>query len=300
MKNPSWQSEYPFCSHRLQIDGQDYHYVDQGNGCPVLMVHGNPTWSFYWRHLISGLQSTHRAIAPDHIGCGLSDKPQDYDYSLKQHIANLVRLIDELDLNNITLLGHDWGGAIGLGAAIKRSNRFSRFVLFNTGAFPPPFFPWRIRVCRTPFLGKLALQGMNLFSLAALAMAVARPAQLSDTFKDGILLPYDNWRNRNAVYRFVKDIPQSPSHPTWHVLKEIETGLSMFAEHPVSLIWGMKDWCFRPECLDRFIEIFPHAEVHRLEDVGHWIVEEAKDDVLRLVTEFVQSDRRVSQNAGSN
>lgn len=264
------------------------------------MVHGNPTWSFYWRHLIAGLQSTHRAIAPDHIGCGLSDKPQDYDYSLKQHIGNLVRLIDELDLNNITLLGHDWGGAIGLGAALQRPNRFSRFILFNTGAFPPPFFPWRIRICRTPFLGKLALQGMNLFSFAALAMAVARPTELSDTFKDGILLPYDSWANRTAVYRFVKDIPQSAAHPTWNVLQEIEAGLSRFAHHPVSLIWGMKDWCFRPACLDRFVEIFPDAEVHRLKDVGHWVVEEARDTVLQLVRDFVQSDRPVSQNAGSH
>ena len=265
----------------------DYHYVDEGAGRPILMVHGNPTWSFYWRHLISQFCDTHRPIAVDHIGCGLSDKPQNYDYSLATHVRNLVELIERLDLNDITLVGHDWGGAIGLGAAVQLPDRFSRFVMFNTAAFPPPFFPWRIRVCRTPLLGQVALRGMNLFSLAALQMAVERPAELSDKFVDGILAPYDSWANRVAVHHFVKDIPESPDHPTWRVLEQIESGVKQFANHPFSLMWGMKDWCFRPACLDRFVELLPNAEVHKFDNVGHWIVEEAKTEVGRLFTDFM-------------
>ena len=137
------------------------------------MVHGNPTWSFYWRRLIRAFCDRFRAVVPDHLGCGLSDKPQQYPYCLQTHIDNLVSLIDQLDLQQVTLLGHDWGGPIGLGAALTRPERFWRFVLFNTGAFPPPYIPWRIRICRMPLLGCMAVHGLNLFSRAALRMAVA-------------------------------------------------------------------------------------------------------------------------------
>lgn len=283
----NWQSEYPFCSHRLRIGELDYHYVDEGNGKPILMVHGNPTWSFYWRHLVKQLRESHRAIAVDHIGCGLSDKPQEYDYTLATHIENLVEFIKRLDLSEITLVGHDWGGAIGLGAAVACPERFSRFVMFNTAAFPPPFFPLRIRVCRTPVVGEFALRGLNLFSLAALQMAVRHPNSLSDNFTEGILLPYDSWKNRIAVHRFVKDIPESPDHPTWQVLEHIESGIVQFREHPFCFIWGMKDWCFKPVCLRRFAELLPNAQIHELNDAGHWVVEEAKDTVGKIFGDFI-------------
>jgi pimeloyl-ACP methyl ester carboxylesterase len=148
-----WRGLYPFCSRHLMLDGLRLHYLDEGHGEPLLMVHGNPTWSFYWRNLILGLRGDWRAVVPDHIGCGLSDKPQRYAYCLRQHIDNLVRLVESLELRNISLLGHDWGGAIGLGTALRLPDRFARLVLFNTGAFPPPFVPWRIRLCRLPWLG---------------------------------------------------------------------------------------------------------------------------------------------------
>ena len=138
MASSDWRSLYPFESHELWLDSLRYHYLDEGSGEPLLMVHGNPTWSFYWRNLILALRDDYRTIAPDHIGCGLSDKPENYCYTLAQHIDNLVQLIRELDLTNITLLAHDWGGSIGLGAALELPERFSRIVLFNTAAFPPP------------------------------------------------------------------------------------------------------------------------------------------------------------------
>jgi len=129
--------EYPFDSHWLDLDGVRMHYVDEGprDAETILCVHGNPTWSFIWRHLIADQSRERRVIAVDHIGCGLSDKPQDYPYRLEQHIANLRRLVETLDLRNVTLVGHDWGGCIGMGAAGEIPDRFSRFVLLNTGAF---------------------------------------------------------------------------------------------------------------------------------------------------------------------
>lgn len=282
-----WRIEYPFTSHRVGMEGGNYHYLDEGRGSPLLMVHGNPTWSFYWRHLVLGLRDEYRVVVPDHMGCGLSDKPHPYPYCLQRHSDNLVRLIDTLDLRDITLLAHDWGGPIGLAAALARPDRFSRFVLFNTGAFPPPFIPLRIRVCKTPLLGRIAVQGMNLFSAAAVRMAVEHPRSLSKVARAGLLAPYDSWGAREAVFRFVQDIPTSRRQPTWQLLESIEQGLASFQTRPFLMVWGMRDWCFTPACLDRLVELVPSANVVRIEDAGHWVVEEAPERILQELKPFL-------------
>lgn len=251
------------------------------------MVHGNPTWSFYYRNLVASLSDQYRSIAVDHIGCGLSDKPQDFDYCLKSHIENLCGLIEALDLKNATLVAHDWGGAIGLGAMLRLRERFKQVVLFNTGAFPPPFIPFRIRVCRWPVFGKLGLQGFNLFAKSAVTMATERADGLPKDVADGLLAPYDSWANRIATYQFVKDIPLTKSHRTWNTLEKIESQLTSISDWPIRLIWGMKDWCFRPECLDRFLTHWPDADVTRFENGGHYIVEDEPDQVVSLVREFL-------------
>ena len=286
MVSESWRAAYPFESHWIELQGSThrYHYLDEGHGTPLLMVHGNPTWSFYWRRLIRHYRDDFRTVAPDHLGSGLSDKPRAYPYRLQDHIDNLVELVDTLDLRGITLLGHDWGGAIGLGAALARPERFDRFVMFNTGAFPPPFIPLRIRVCRTPLLGRFALQGMNLFSQAAVRMAVE--GKLPQDARDGLLAPYDSWSNRRGVYHFVKDIPASPRHPTWSTLEAIENGLASLSDRPWQLVWGMQDWCFRPSCLERFLIHVPDANVFKIEDAGHWVVEEAHNQIVQQLDEF--------------
>jgi pimeloyl-ACP methyl ester carboxylesterase len=288
-----WRQLYPFASHWADLPGGRMHYLDEGppvsdssDGPTLLFIHGNPTWSFHWRRLIAALRSRHRCIAPDHIGCGFSDKPARL-LSLDEHIETLCALVRQLNLERITLVAQDWGGAIGLGALQRMSERLESIVLFNTGAFPPRYIPWRIRVCRIPVLGRIAVQGANLFSLAALRMTLARRKTLEPTIAAGYLAPYDNWSNRRGVYGFVHDIPGGPSHPTWQTLAAIERGLAMFVDRPIALIWGMRDWCFRPDCLERFLEAWPNAEAHRLADVGHWVVEDAPDEAQRIVEEFV-------------
>lgn len=278
-----WKSLYPFTSHWHDLGEVRQHYVDEGRGKPLVMVHGNPTWSFYYRHVIQAFRGSHRTIAPDHVGCGLSDKPQYYSYTLRQHTDNLVRLLEKLDLQQITLLVHDWGGAIGLGAALAVPERFERLVLFNTGAFPPPFVPWRIAACRTPLLGPLAVRGLNLFARAAIRMAVERP--LERDVVDGLLAPYNSWAHRIAIMRFVQDIPFSPRHPTWEVLQQLESNLPKLSHLPTTMIWGMRDWCFRQECLERLLKSFPAAQVHRLADAGHYVIEDARDQILAILTQ---------------
>ena len=208
--------------------------------------------------------------------------------ALRQHVTNLVRLIDELDLSRVTLLGHDWGGAIGLGAALERPDRIARIVLFNTGAFRPHFVPFRIRICRTPILGTIALRGLNLFSRAAIRMAIAHPDRMTPAVRDGLLAPYDTWGNRVGVHGFVSDIPFSRQHPTWRTLANIEDGLPTL-NRPIQLIWGMQDWCFDVSCLERFTEIFPNAEVHRFPDAGHYVIEDAHEKIVPLVTNFMKT-----------
>ena len=283
-----WRPLYPFCSHYFQLGPVRMHYLDEGAGEPLLMVHGNPTWSFYWRNLVQAWRGSHRAIAIDHVGCGLSDKPQDYPYTLTTHIDNLVALIEHLDLKSITLLAHDWGGAIGLGAAERLTSRFARIVLFNTGAFPPPFVPKRIAACRIPGFGVFAVRRLNLFARAALSMATEKPERFTPAVRAGLLAPYDNWRNRVAIYRFVADIPFTPRHPTWQVLAAIESQLPTLASLPTQLIWGMRDWCFTPECLTRLSRALPLAEVHSFDDAGHYVVEDAHERIVPIVNELLR------------
>jgi haloalkane dehalogenase len=286
----TWRCDFPFKSNFLELGGNKLHYIDEGgetSGDPVLMVHGNPTWSFYWRRLIGSLSDRHRTIAIDHLGCGMSDKPSTADYCLQTHIDNLCKLIDELDLTKVTLMAHDWGGSIGMGALLARKECFKKIVLFNTAAFPPPYCPFRIRVCRWPLIGKIGVQGFNMFARAATYMATERDGGLPDNVANGMLAPYDNWSNRVAIYNFVKDNPLRRGHRTWDVLEQIESGLASVADWPILMMWGMKDWCFRPECLERLNYHWPDAEVHKIEDAGHYVIEDAADQVDSTVSEFL-------------
>jgi len=287
---------YPFDSHFLTLaDGLRYHYVDESlpsdQESPVLlMVHGNPTWSYYWRNLITMFRSRYRCVAVDHIGCGLSDKPDEsrYPFTLERRIADLLQLIEHLDLKRITLIVHDWGGAIGMGAAIQMPDRFEQFVFMNTAAFRSTRCPMRIRLCRMAVLGRLALQGLNLFSLGTFWMASANKKNLTPEVRTALMAPYHSWNNRLAIYRFVQDIPLSPHHPSYETLKTIEDLLPMFRERRVCLIWGMLDWCFSPEYLKRFLQFFPGADVHRLEKAHHLLVEDAPEEVIAALGAFLK------------
>lgn len=288
MPAADWKALYPFESHEIRVDGRRYHYLDEGAGPPLLLVHGNPTWSFYWRNLIVGLRGKYRLIAPDHLGCGLSDKPADFSYRLADRIGNLRRLVETLDLRDVTLVAHDWGGAIGMGAAAATPERFARFVLMNTAAFRSQRMPWRIAACRIPLLGTLAVRGLNAFARAATFMAVAQRQRMTPQVKAGLLAPYGNWRDRIAIDRFVKDIPLSPKHASYGTLAEVERGLSQFRDRPWMFVWGLRDWCFTPHFLERFLEFFPTAVVHRLPDAGHYVVEDAHERIVPWIDEFLQ------------
>lgn len=279
------RSEYPFKSNFMEMHGYRYHYIDEGQGDPVLMVHGNPTWSFFYRRMIKALSGEYRTIAVDHIGCGLSDKPQKYEYHLDDHIDNLEALVLRLDLKRITLVVHDWGGAIGMGCAIRHPHRFKRFVIMNTAAFTSPHMPPSIWLCRAPVLGDFLVRNLNLFAETATKNAVANP--LTPLIAEGMKLPYDSYDHRIAIYRFVQDIPMLPEDYSYESLLQIEHGLWMFRECPIALIWGMQDWCFTPQNFLRvWRDIYPGARVLEIDHAGHYLLEDAPVEVIRYVRDF--------------
>jgi haloalkane dehalogenase len=296
-------SEFPAASQSrfLSIDGQRMHYVDSGSGSspeggaplsPMLMVHGNPTWSFYYRRLIESFSGRFRCLAVDHIGCGLSDKPQRYDYRLDRHIENLCELIRRLDLQQIHLVVHDWGGPIGLAAALEMPQRIAQLIVLNTGCFPPPYVPWRILACRTPLLGAVLIRGLNAFCRAAARQATARAGGLDREARAGLLRPYDTWGNRVAIHGFVRDIPLSRKSPTWRRLADIERRLPELDSRPSLLVWGMKDWCFRPECLRRIQQLLPSNVTVEIPQAGHYVLEDAPEQVIGAIESFVAGGMR--------
>ena len=214
MKIPSsLKYEYPFAPKSLELkSGHSLNYVDEGEGPVVVMVHGNPTWSFYYRNVIKKLKTDFRVIVPDHIGCGLSDKPQNYDYTLDNHIKNLSELLDHLEVKDFSLIVHDWGGAIGMGLATRNPQRVNKAVILNTAAFTDTFIPKSINLCKNSLFGEWMVRKFNAFAWPATFMAVEKP--LPKEIKQGYLLPYNNYQNRIATARFVKDIPMKESHPT--------------------------------------------------------------------------------------
>ena len=284
---------YPFESNFLSINGFRYHYIDEGVGEPLVMIHGNPTWSFYFRALIREFSPSFRAIAMDHIGCGLSDKPpaDRYDYTLQQRINDLKTFLDHVieSKNKITLVLHDWGGMIGMAYALQHLNRIRRLVILNTAAFFPPSgkpIPFRLRVIRDlNFFSKVSVLGLNLFARGALLMASNK--KLSADVKAGLIAPYNCPHNRIATLMFVKDIPAKRSDPSYQVVENVDNNLSRLRDIPMLICWGMKDFVFDKSYLAEWRKRFPDATVHKFENAGHYILEDVPQNIIDCLRDFM-------------
>jgi len=255
------------------------------------MVHGNPTWSYYYRNLISLLSTEYRVIAIDNIGCGLSDKPENYPYRLQNHIENIISLLDSLRIGKCSLVVHDWGGAIGMGYAGRFPERIEKIVVLNTAAFLSSRIPLRIRICRWPYLGTLLVRGCNAFAGLARYMAVSKP--LKREIAHAYVAPYDSWKNRVAIHGFVRDIPLSQKHPTYKTMVQVERGLTVLANKnlPMLILWGGKDFCFTRHFFNEWCRRFPHAESHYFENGGHYVLEDCFDTIKPIVQRFFRSEK---------
>jgi len=288
---PNWlKALYPFRPRSFAgPHGAEMSYVDEGEGKhAVLMVHGNPTWSFYYRELIKALSPHTRCIAPDHVGMGLSEKPESYPYQLATRIADLTALVENLNLDSFDLVVHDWGGAIGFGVAAAMPDKIRRIVILNTAAFPSHHMPRRIAVCKFPLLGPLIVRGLNGFAGPATWMAMKRRALTRDESR-GYLFPYQGWSNRVAVSGFVQDIPMNPRHPSWKTLVEVEQGLKRFHDRSIMILWGGMDFCFNDHFFKEWTDRYPEAEQLYLEDVGHYVLEDATNDALPRIKQHLLS-----------
>lgn len=284
---------YPFQSHWLDLDGIRLHYLDEGpRDAPVLlMLHGNPTWSFYYRNLVLRLRDRYRCIVPDHVGCGLSDKPGDdrYGYHLARRIEDVDALVHKtVGDGPLSIVVHDWGGMIGFGWAAPRAERIERSVILNTAAFPMPAdkkLPFALWLGgRTP-VGTALIRGFNAFSGAAARIAFKQP--VSEEVRAAYTGPYDSWANRIATVRFVQDIPLKPGDRGYDIVAGTAEQLHRFADKPAFIGWGLKDFVFDAPFYREWRRYLPDAECHAWEDCGHYILEDGGEPLLDRIEAFI-------------
>ncbi|PPT67026.1 alpha/beta fold hydrolase [Xanthomonas arboricola] len=291
---------YPFTPQRLEVrPGIAMSYLDEGprDGEVVMMLHGNPSWSYLWRHLVSGLSDRYRCIVPDHIGMGLSDKPDDapdaqprYDYTLQSRVDDLDTLLRHLGITGpVTLAVHDWGGMIGFGWALSHHAQVKRLVITNTAAFPlPPEkpMPWQIAMGRHWGPGEWFIRTFNAFSSGASWFGVSRrmPAEVRRAY----VAPYNNWRNRISTIRFMQDIPLSPADQAWSLLERSAQALPSFADRPAFIAWGLRDICFDKHFLAGFRKALPNAEVTAFDDANHYVLEDKHEVLVPAIRAFLE------------
>lgn len=252
------------------------HYVDEGEGPPVLMLHGNPTWSFLYRRIIAGLRDRFRCVAPDYPGFGLSRAPGGYGFTPAEHARVVERFLLELDLSGVTLMVQDWGGPIGLGVAGRRPERFRAFVIGNTWAWPvngDPRFELFSRMMGGP-VGGFAIRNFNAF-VNLLVPAGTRRRRLSGEVMAAYRGPFSGRASREPTHIFPREILHSRDY-----LAAVERSLDRLKGLPALLLWGDRDVAFRTRERERFEKIFPDYRTVVLPGAGHYIQEDAPEEVV--------------------
>ncbi|GAB2504183.1 alpha/beta fold hydrolase [Lysobacter humi (ex Lee et al. 2017)] len=306
--DPATFPDYPFVPQRLQVrPGIAMSYLDEGprDGEVVVMVHGNPSWSYYWRHLVLGLRDRYRCIVPDHVGMGLSDKPDDgggvrpprapssdpahYDYTLQSRVDDLTALLDRLRVTGpVTLAVHDWGGMIGFGWAMAHMPQVQRLVILNTAAFPLPEakpMPWQLSLGRDSRLGAWAIRRFNLFARGASRFGVTR--RMPRAVRDAFDAPYHGWVDAISTIRFMQDIPLQPGDRAWPLLEQVGAALPSFADRATLIGWGLRDFVFDRHFLDGFRRALPQAEVHAFDDANHYVLEDKHEVLVPAIRDFL-------------
>jgi haloalkane dehalogenase len=283
--------------------GLRLHYIDEGVGQPIVMLHGNPTWSILFRHLIGDLSGAHRVIVPDHIGCGLSDKPDDshYEYTLASRVDDLEFLLEHVGVEgDLTLVLHDWGGMIGMAYAARYPERMARLVVSNTAGFHKPAaksMPRALAICRARSIGALLVRGLNAFSHGTARIGCKRRPMTAE-LRRAYVAPYDSWSHRIAVLRFVQDIPLRRGDRSYELVSWVEERLSLLKDVPMLLLWGMRDFVFDGHFLDEWTRRFPYATVVRFPQAGHYLFEDEADEVRKQIQAFVRSPSTIREPAG--
>jgi haloalkane dehalogenase len=289
MNKPNWlnETEYPFKSNFIDLDMGKMHYIDEGEGGPIVMIHGNPTWSYLYRHLIKGLSEKYRCIAMDHIGFGLSDKPESWSYKPEDHARNLEILLEKLNLKSITLVGQDWGGPIGLSYAVNNPEKVKSLVIMNTwmwSAKGDPHFE-KFSGFMGGTVGRFLIKNFNFFASTVMKKAYGNVRKLTPEIHDHYKKALPTKMSRKGSWVFPKEIIGSTEwvNSLWEKRDAIK-------DKPTKLIWGMKDIAFRENELKKWEELFSNSSTIRLEHVGHYVQEEMGAELCPVIEDFLKSD----------
>jgi haloalkane dehalogenase len=278
------RKEYPFASKFISVNGQQLHYIDEGKGDTILFAHGTPSWSFDFRNVIKLLSKTNRCIAIDHIGFGLSDKPEHYDYSTANHSRTLEQFIQLRNLDNITLVVHDFGGPIGLNYAIHHPEKISRIIVLNSWLWSseaePDFIKMK-KILQSPLLPFL-YRYLNFSPRFILPKSFGEnklPPELLKQYTQ----PFADKTQRNGALAFAKSLlnDQPWFESLWNKRASINTKPTLF-------IWGMKDPVVTPKYLDKFVSGFPNSTVHKIDTAGHFPQEEEPEAVVKSIADFMK------------
>ncbi len=293
LKDETFDGTFPFAPRYFDRNGFQMHYVDEGSGEPVVLVHGDPTWGYLYRNFIHALARHHRCIVPDHMGMGKSGVPQEpYPYRLQHHIANFENLLLYLDLRDITLVLHDWGGPVGLGFATRHPERVKRLVLMNTWAFAPwpggPF-PRLLEIIRSARGEKFVLE-KNGYLEPALLGTTFHIENLTRVVMDAYRAPFPTPESRLALLCWSRDIPVSERDPSYAEMKRIERGLPQFLDTPALLVWGMNDPVLSEPVLRTWQSTYPRAITYEIEDASHFLQEDAPARIVNCIEEFLEAN----------
>jgi len=285
MQQPDWldTDEYPFEPQFIEVEGGNLHYVDEGEGRPIVFLHGNPSWSFLFRFLIKGLSSRYRCIAPDYIGFGLSDKPEDFSYLPEAHARNFTALMEHLDLHDVTLVLHDWGGPIGIDYAVNHPDRIHSFVIMNTWFWPVPddsYYRFYSGFVGGP-IGRVLVRKLNFITRNLMRQLSADTSKLPQHIHLQYIYP-QKYNCRKGNWIFPREVIGST---TW--LEGLWDNVYRVTDKPTQIIWGLKDTAFKRKELRVIQKQFTNIyETIEFDKVGHYVPEEVEEDLVPYLEDF--------------
>lgn len=288
MLNTDWidRREYPFKQHFIELDAGRMHYVEEGVGAPLMLIHGTPTWSFLYRRLIKDLSKHYRVIAPDHLGFGLSDKPANWSYLPADHARNLGTLIETLGLKNVVLAVHDFGGPIGLSYAVEHADNVAGLVLFNTWMWSLKDKPDAVRAGKLlgGAIGKFLYEQFNFSPRVLLKMLMVDKSKLTEEIHRHYLRVFPTRQDRRSTWVLARELIGSSD---WY--ESLWQRRDRIRRKPALLLWGMKDKAFQADALEKWKNLFENKRVVEFADAGHFVQEEEADKIGPIVKNFLES-----------
>ena len=281
--SPEFRSMFPYRSRYFQFGPHKVHYVDEGSGPVLILMHACPMWVFAFRHIIRDFSMNHRVIAIDQIGLGLSDKPHDLDYRLEMHIEMLESFIVQNGLKDITFITHGRGSSIAVGYAVRNPEQVRAFIVMNAMDFSDFALPLRLQLSRINWLEDFLLRRCKLMFWELMFA----PKLLRECYE----LPFRKPEDYNAIKRFVEDIPCGPDSDSAMSMYEIEAGLWLLRDKPTAIFWAKHDWLYGKKCLRHWKKYFPEAELHILKKSGRYLLEDSPEHLNDLIRDFLERNR---------